>query len=161
MAWLALVGTLSGAILGAVTTLLADTIRAKRERRQRLDEARRQTYTDYLVALTETDAALQLLALSEETPVDRAAATAAFRSKAILSLRYQVGLVASPEVADAAETTYGKLRDIREALVTKTLDVGTRNSATAGSDGWQAVHTPYTDAVVNLRGAMQKEIRAS
>jgi hypothetical protein len=64
-------------------------------------------------------------------------------------------------VAEAAENAYGKLRGIREAFTNRGLDIGTRNSANAGSDGWQAVHTPYADAIGDLRAAMQNEFRES
>lgn len=143
------------------TTLLVDSIRARREKRQRSEDVRRQSYTDYLVALTETDAALQLVALGESTPVDRAAAVAAFRSKSILAHRYQVSLVASPAVAEAAETAYARLRDIREALATTALEVGTRSSSSEGSTEWKAVHHPYSDAIGKLRQTMQQEVAGS
>lgn len=143
------------------TTLLVDSIRARRQKRQRSEDVRRQYYTDYLVALTETDAALQLVALGQSTPVDPATAVAAFRSNSILAHRYQVSLVASPAVAEAAETAYARLRDVREALVTTSLEVGTHSSSFEGSPKWTAVHHPYTDAIGKLRQSMQQEIAGS
>lgn len=159
MEWITLVGTLSGGILGVSSALLVDWTRAKRERGHKFDEVRRNVYTAYLVALTETEGALQILALNQPTPIDRAAVMSVFRSKSLLAHRYQAALVAPPEVAHAAEGAYQKLRNIREAIVTTNLTVGTPKWATNGSTEWQAVHQPYWEAIEGLRAAMRDDIQ--
>jgi gas vesicle protein len=159
MEWLTLVGTLSGGILGVGSTLLVDRARAKRERGHRFDEVRRNAYTSYLVSLTETDAAMQILALGQATPIDRATVMSTFRSKSLLAHRYQAALVAPPDVTRAIEKTYEKLRRVREALITETLTVGKWNWETNGSSEWVEVHQPYGQAVEDLRAAMRDDIQ--
>lgn len=159
MEWLTLVGTLSGGILGVGSTLLVDRARAKRERGHKFEEVRRNAYTSYLVALTETDAAMQILALSQPTPIDRATVMSNFRSKSLLAHRYHAALVAPPTVTHAVENAYDKLRHVREALITETLTVGKWNWGTSSSSEWLDVHQPYGQAVEDLRAAMREDIQ--
>lgn len=154
-----MVGTLSGGLLGFATSLIMDVVRAKRERVHRLDQARREAYAQYLVTLTETDGALQVLALNETTPVDRSTAVSTFRSKSLLASLYQVVLVAPPPIAEAADDTYRKLRAIREAISTESLAVSTPGSEMRGSDNWEAVHGSYDKAIAALRAAMQADVQ--
>lgn len=50
--WLAVAGTLGGALLGAGSTMMVESLRARRERSVRQEEIRRQVYVKTLTALT-------------------------------------------------------------------------------------------------------------
>ncbi|HCT78106.1 MAG TPA: hypothetical protein DGT23_16315 [Micromonosporaceae bacterium] len=84
-----------------------------------------------------------------------------FRSKPLLAMRYQVDLIAPPPVAAAAEAAYQRLREIRETIVTTSLNVRTSHSADRGSAEWEAVHNPYINAIGNLRTAMRQDVQGS
>ncbi|WP_156094704.1 hypothetical protein [Nocardia lijiangensis] len=152
--WLAVVGTLGGAAVGASSTMFVDALRARRERSVRVEDTQRQTYVKCLMALTQTDNAMQALAIGR-TPLDRAEATAAFRSNQLVAAIYELELVAPQSVCDAAWLTYDKLRDIREALIAQSMTVG---RADAGSPEWRAVHEPFLAALEQLREAMRRQL---
>ncbi|WP_280402440.1 hypothetical protein [Nocardia carnea] len=151
--WLAVAGTLGGALLGAGSTMMVETLRARRERVGRLEETRRQVYVKTLTALTQTDTALQALAIEGPTPLGRAEATAAFRSHDLVATIYELELIAPEPVSDSAWEVYRRLRDIREMLIARPVVV---ERAGAGSPEWQAVHNPFLTALDGLRGAMRQ-----
>ncbi|MFI9507920.1 hypothetical protein [Nocardia sp. NPDC052566] len=152
---MAIVGTLSGAVVGAGATLLTDSIRARREKSQRFSDTQRQIYVKYLTAVVQTDTAVQALALRGPTPLSREDATAAFRSHALVAALHELELVASKAVREDGQAVYGKLRDIREALTTATMVVG---RSPAGSAEWHAVHQPFLDALERLRNTMRRDL---
>jgi hypothetical protein len=152
--WLTLVSTLSGGILGLAGGLLADTAKSRRERKRKLDDDRRQWYVDYLLALTETDGALQLAAVNSATPLARASLTEAWRQHSLPAKTYYVTLVAPPNVADAAEDAFNRLKDIRESL-------GSQSIAVHNSSAWDAIHEPCIHAVTRLRQAMRSDVTGS
>ncbi|MEV0466063.1 hypothetical protein [Nocardia tengchongensis] len=155
--WLAVVGTLGGAVVGATTTLVIDATRARREKAQRFGDTRREIYVKYLTALVQTDTAMQALGLHGATPLEREAVTAAFRSYSLVAVGYEVDLVASRAVREDAADAYRKLREIREALIETQLTVG---RAPAGSPEWHAVHAPFLRALDRLRHTMRHELNA-
>ncbi|WP_159843073.1 hypothetical protein [Nocardia sp. CY41] len=150
--WVAVVGTLGGAVLGAGSTMLVETIRARRERSVRLEDTRRQAYVKYLTALTQTDNAMQALAIGRSSPLDRAEATAAFRSNHLVAAIYELELFAPKSVCDNAWLAYGRLKDIRETLITQSVTI---ERAGAGSPEWRAVHEPFLAALKQLRESMR------
>ncbi|MGW4248619.1 hypothetical protein [Nocardia sp. NPDC004722] len=152
MEWVAVVGTLSGAAVGAGTTLLVDAIRARRERSQRFQDAQRGVYAKYLEALIKTDSAVQALAMSQLTPVASADATAAFRAHQLVAARFELELVAPREVSEAAEAAYDALNAMRLILTTTAVTVGNPG---VGSPEWVAVHEPFRTTLDNLRSAMR------
>ncbi|MGI5217122.1 hypothetical protein [Nocardia sp. CA-290969] len=151
--WLAVAGTLGGALVGAGSTMMVETLRARRERTGRLEETRRQVYVKTLTALTQTDTAMQALAIEGPTPLGRAEATAAFRSHDLVATIYELELVAPEVVSDDAWEVYRRLRDIREMLIAQQVVV---DRAGAGSPEWQAVHNPFLVALDRLRAAMRE-----
>ncbi|WP_433666480.1 hypothetical protein ACQP06_22615 [Nocardia sp. CA-136227] len=155
--WLAVVGTLGGAVVGAATTLAIDTTRARREKSQRFGDTKREIYVKYLTTLVQTDTAMQALGLHEPTPLDREAVTAAFRSFSLVAVGYELDLVAARAVREDAAEAYRKLRDIREALIETSMTVGRRP---AGSPEWHAVHEPFLRALDRLRQTMRHELNA-
>lgn len=145
-------GTLGGALLGAGSTMMAETLRARRARTERVEDTRRQVYVKCLSALTQTDNAMQALAIDGPTPLDRGEITAAFRSHQLVAAIYELELVAPKAVCDDAWSAYEKLRDIRERLVTHRVVVG---GTGGGSPEWQAVHQPFLVALEQLRAGMR------
>ncbi|MFI5718183.1 hypothetical protein [Nocardia sp. NPDC051750] len=152
--WLAVAGTLGGALVGAGSTMMVETLRARRERRSRLEDTRRQVYVKTLTALTQTDTAMQALAIEGPTPLGRADATAAFRSHNLVAAVYELELIAPKAVSDDAWQVYRRLRDMRELLIAQPVVV---DRAGSGSSEWQAVHDPFLAALDRLRAAMRDE----
>ncbi|MEU8899983.1 hypothetical protein [Nocardia sp. NPDC048505] len=155
MEWLAIVGTLSGAVVGAGATLLADVIRARRDKALRSNDIQRQIYVKFLATVVQTDNAMQALALGGPTPLGREESIAAFRSHHLVAALLELELVAPPPVRDAAKQTYERLRDIREALASTALTVGGPDN---GSAEWHAVHRPFRGALEQLKEAMRQEL---
>lgn len=152
MGWVTLIGTLSGAVLGVGSSMLIEGIRARRDRGNRLEEVRREAYVKFLTALTETETALQTLALSRPTPVDPGDVITAYRSQRILPTYYELLMVAPPVVSEAAENAYQGMRGIRDGITTLA-------TVERGSDPWQEVHLPYRHAVRRLRQVMRDSIQ--
>jgi hypothetical protein len=159
--WATPISTLVGGTIGIGSALLGDRLRVRRERMHQIDDVRRQLYAKYLEALTSTDSDLQLLAIAEETPVDAIKVRAVWRKYSVLALKYEVQLVASRVVAEAADATYSRLRVMRNAIRTTNLIVGSPGNLDddPGSDEWVAVHVPYINAIEDLRRAMRADIQ--
>lgn len=156
MEWLPIVSTLLGGGIGVGSTLAADTVRFRHQRRHDFDAVRRSTYAEFLTALTRTDTALQTATLSDATPLSRTLATTLFRSQSLLAHLYQVELVAPPTVCRSANETYSRLRDIREAVATSHVTVGR-----PCSENWEKVHVPYINALTELRALMRDDVQGS
>ncbi|MFC8517652.1 hypothetical protein [Streptomyces sp. NPDC057257] len=152
MEWLTLISTLSGGVLGVGSTLVVEAVRARRERGNHHVELQRTAYVRYLTALTETEAALQALALSRSTPIANAEVVAAFRSRHVMAARYELYLVAPSSVYSAAHEAYDRLRAMRVAIATTDVVVSD------DSADWQAIHVPYDDAFRQLRVAMRESL---
>lgn len=150
--WLTLISTLSGGVLGVGSTLVVEAVRAKRERGHRYAELQRTACVRYLTALTETEAALQALALSHSTPIANADVVEAFRSRHLVPARYELFLVAPPSVYTAAHEAYDRLRAMRVAIATTNVVVSD------DSADWHAIHVPYDDAFRRLRVAMRESL---
>lgn len=145
-----LISTLSGGALGVGSTLAVEALRARRDRGHHEAELQRTACVRYLTALTETETALQTLALSGSTPVANAKVVEAFRSQQLLAAHYELFLVAPPSVYSAAREAYNRLRAIRVAIATTDVVVGDDSAA------WQAIHVPYDDAFRQLRVVMRE-----
>ncbi|MEU6088059.1 hypothetical protein ABZ865_14780 [Streptomyces sp. NPDC047085] len=152
MEWLTLISTLSGGVLGVGSTLAVEAFRAKQERGHHHAELQRTACVRYLTALTETETALQTLALSRSTPVANGEVVEAFRSHHVIAARYELFLVAPPTVYDAARKAYDRLRAIRVAIATTNVVVAD------DSADWQAIHAPYDDAFRQLRVVMRESL---
>ena len=150
--WLAVAGTLGGALLGAGSTMMAEAFRARRARTERIEDTRRQVYVTCLSALTQTDNAMQALAIDHPTPLARGDITAAFRSHQLVAAIYELELVAPKAVCDSAWSAYERLRNIRELLITHSVVIG---GTGGGSPEWQAVHEPFLVSLGQLRAGMR------
>ncbi|MEU0805403.1 hypothetical protein [Streptomyces sp. NPDC005970] len=161
MDWTTPVSTLIGAIVGVGSTLLGETVRSRRDRGHQLHQLRRELYARYLEALTNTDSELQLLAIRQQAPVDEGDVRAAWRSHSLLSLNYEITLVAPTPVADAADTAYRSLRAMRNVIATTEVTIGnpgTPQNNAPGAAEWQRVHRTYIDALAALRSAMRADV---
>ncbi len=153
MDWTVPLSTLVGAFVGVGSTLLVDVVRSRRDRIHQAVTIRRQVYAQYLEALTKTDGELQMLAVSQATPVDELDTRTAWRKYSLLALRYEVELVAPESVSKTADAAYRTLRNMRNAINTTKLRVGT-----PGSPEWEEVHLPYIQAIDTLRSIMRADI---
>ncbi|MEV6840451.1 hypothetical protein AB0N17_39195 [Streptomyces sp. NPDC051133] len=156
--------TLFGGLVGVGSTLLAESVRSRRDRGHQLHQLRRQLYARYLEALTSTDSELQLLAVRQRAPVDGADLRAAWRGHSLLALNYEIALVAPPPVAAAAETAYRALREIRNLIGTAAVTISGPGPGPEGDDpgpgasAWRDAHLPYADALAALRSAMRADV---
>ena len=134
MQWSSLAGTALGALIGVSATLFADRLRW-RLGRQDMDKAtKRQTYADYLAALSNTRNELRGAARDESVVLaDRARrAVEAFKAGEAYELRYQVELIAPGAVIDASDKAFRALRKLRDlveagALHTEKLYISQRD----------------------------------
>lgn len=100
MDWSASINTLIGAGIGVGSTLLADRFRWRRERVRINEEARRQVYSAFMGALSDTYQTLYEIARDGHS-TDRPRATVAhdaFRAGNLYPLRYQLVLIAPWDV---------------------------------------------------------------
>lgn len=118
MDWGLLASTALGAVIGIVTTLAADHLRAKRSREERDETARQQLYGDYLAALARTRNHIRTAARDGGLPADERAraAAAAFHESNAYELRYQIAVVASKDVVETSTRVFRALRDLRDQV---------------------------------------------
>ncbi|MFD6243075.1 hypothetical protein ACFWFV_26770 [Streptomyces diastaticus] len=120
MNWGTQVSTIIGAVLGIGATLLVDRARHRREQTNRVQDVRRDLYTRYLTALTDSSSALRLIILKENDPAVRyQAALDAFRDSSVLTRRYEINLQAPPAVKEKSDRAYRLLRQWRDLLDAK------------------------------------------
>ncbi|MBW5420269.1 hypothetical protein GKQ77_01620 [Streptomyces sp. BG9H] len=125
MNWSSLLSTGVGALIGVSATLAAEWTRWKRNRHDNDQAIKRQTYAEYLAALSRTRNELRMAAWAPAMPREERARLAqeAFKAGGAYELRYQVALLA-PEMVDqasiAAFRTLRDLRDVVEAGVVRT-----------------------------------------
>ncbi len=160
MDWTTPVSTLIGALVGVGSTLLSESVRARRDRGNQSHQLRRQLYARYLEALTSTDSDLQLLAVRERAPVAETDLRAAWRGHSPLALHYEIGLVAPPPVTGAADTAYRALRTARNALGAAGATAGDSGTPDGrpGPAGPRDVRGGYIDALAVLRAAMRADV---
>jgi hypothetical protein len=159
-------GILTGGVIGAGSTILADVARWRRQRSETDRATRREVYSRFLEALTSADSELQLLAIESQAPVPEAATREVWQRNSVLSLSYEVQLIAPSPVVHASINAYMRLRALRNAIRTTALAVGntvafnipSRPDEFNGSSEWIAIHRPYMEAVDALREAMRKDI---
>jgi hypothetical protein len=118
MDWGVLASTALGAVIGIVTTLAADHLRAKRSREDRDESARQQLYGDYLGALARTRNHLRMAAWADSLPAEERArgAAEAFHESNAYELRYQIAVVAPRDVVEASTNAFRALRDLRDRV---------------------------------------------
>jgi hypothetical protein len=114
-----LASTVVGAVIGIGATTLADRSRWKREQTTSHNQLRRQAYAAYLAALVRAHEATRTAATGEHASADhkRAAIEEAFRSADPYVHRYEMALIAPPDVIEPAVQAFRRVRGIRDLLI--------------------------------------------
>ncbi|MEV0527091.1 hypothetical protein AB0I66_27030 [Streptomyces sp. NPDC050439] len=162
MDWLPLASAALGGVIGSGSTLLADRLRWRRERELRQSDLareaverqtalRRETYTQYLAALSKARNGLREVAhaptLSHDERVDKLREL--FLSSGAYELRFQMQLSASTDLVDLAEAAYKSLRILRTRI----------EDGAMFSDGlYLAARDAYHGALRDLRAGMRDEL---
>jgi hypothetical protein len=117
--WPTLASTIVGAAIGIAATTLADRSRWKREQTAGHAQLRRQAYATYLAALIRAHEAMRAAALGEYSSAElkEAAIQEAFRSADPYVRRYEMALLAPPDVIEPAVQAFRRVRGIRDLLV--------------------------------------------
>ena len=154
MQWGSLIGAVVGALIGVSATLSAEQMRWRRGRQDSDKTAKRQTYADYLAALSLTRNELRLASRRSSIPLEERSERAAesFRTGRAYELRYQVVLIAPTEVISASDRAFRALREIQQLVEDGTLHTDT--PYIAQRDAWEA-------AFAALRDRMREDLDAS
>ncbi|MFJ9034524.1 hypothetical protein ACIRQP_40005 [Streptomyces sp. NPDC102274] len=114
MNWISPLAALTGVLLGAGATALADRRRWRRESVTRLLELRTALYAEYLVAMEETGRDL-LRVLRTVSAEERAgAAAASFAGFNLGGTLQRIHVLAPPDVVRAADAVFRGLRNARD-----------------------------------------------
>lgn len=149
--WSTLASTIVGAIIGIAATTLADRSRWKREQAAGRDQLRRQAYAAYLAALIGAHEAIRTAALGEHSSAGsrEAAIQEAFRSADPYVRRYEMALLAPPEVIDPAVQAFRRVRGIRDLLV---------SGITADSAEYRKAQRDYYASIEAASDAMRNDL---
>jgi hypothetical protein len=121
--WSSLAGTALGALIGVSATLSAERTRWRRGRRDSDKVVKRQTYADYLAALSRARNEVRSAAFSGSVPLaDRSRRAAdAFKTGETYELRYQVALLGPDSAVSASDSEFRALRGLRDLVEAGTL----------------------------------------
>lgn len=116
MEWTTLVSTMSGAVIGVGSTLLADRLRWQRDAGERDRELLRSSYVQFLEALTQArDVISQASRASNPTRLEQV--RSALLEHGVHVKQYQLELLAPSHVASKARDAGYKLALYRDAVV--------------------------------------------
>lgn len=151
MDWSTLVSTVAGAGIGIGATLLADRSRWKREQAAGNSQLRRQAYAAYLAALIGAHERMRIAAAGEHAAAGRreAAIEEAFRSADPYVRRYEMALIAPPEVIDPAVQAFRRVRHIRDLLI---------SGVSASSAEYRQAQRDYYASIEAASDAMRVEL---
>jgi hypothetical protein len=154
MDWSSTISTLTGAIVGVGSTLLADRTRWRRDAGSKLRETRREVYTEFLSAMNRTSEALYAVALDVEGrgPSYEAAAYEAFRKHDVYAARERLILTGVEPVVISGDVAFHCLRDIRDAVAEGVIAGSAEHSRALGR---------YGDSLRELRNAMRTDLGAA
>ncbi|MBL7500271.1 hypothetical protein I6A84_32290 [Frankia sp. CNm7] len=119
MDWLPAVNTVIGATIGIAATSFAERARWKRESAKDWKSTKLAAYSRFLLATARAVENMRLIALqthSDGSARDRALQEA-FRSAEMLEARFEIITLASTRVAETANLTYRRARDLRSILM--------------------------------------------
>lgn len=154
MAWLTLIGTLTGTIVGITSTLIADRIRWHRDVNQNWMNIKRELYVSYVCALSDGSAALRkIMRESKNGEADlefklhnALLPTGAWR------LLHNLAMIAPNEVIAKAQAAQLALHVARDVLI-EVSDLGDYRYLEARKDLLAAIH--------ELRSAMRTDLGLS
>lgn len=156
------VGTLAAAALGAVigvgSTLVTDSVRARRDLDQKWRDTKRLVYVRFLVALAQAHSRIKVAASEELSPTERQRAVhRAFHddpehaeAKAILR---ELAITAPEDVYRIALEVYGRLRIIRDVLL--------RPSITTAHVDYRQASRPFWTGIDTLQDVMREDLRSA
>jgi hypothetical protein len=118
MDWSTLLGTVMGAVIGIGATLLADRARWRRDHDQRQIQIRRDTYTDFLTALSLAHSTMRTAALREypDGAVVPGTFATGIEESGIWRVRQRLSLCAPAHVIGLAMTACEAMVGIQDAL---------------------------------------------
>lgn len=118
MDWGAIVGTVTGALIGVGATSLADRSRWRREQATRQTMIKRELYAAYLAAVAQSWNEIRAAVIdSDDAWPERARlASLAYRNGGVYELRYQVSITAPPNVVALSDQTMRGMRDLTNRL---------------------------------------------
>ena len=123
MQWSSLIGAVVGAFIGVSATLSSEHLRWRRGRQDLSTRAgKRQTYAEYLSALSLTRNELRLASRNSSIPLEERAKRAAesFKTGRAYELRYQVILIAPEAVIEASDNAFRALQKIQRQVEDRT-----------------------------------------
>lgn len=149
-----MIGTVVGALIGVSATLSSEHLRWSRGRQDTDKASKRQTYANYLAALSLTRNELRLAARTGTGPAGARSqrAAEAFKTGSTYELRYQVVLVAPGNVITASNEAFRALRRLSELVEGGALH--TDDSYICERDAWEM-------AFAILREHMRHDLDAS
>ncbi|ALV34175.1 hypothetical protein AS200_20550 [Streptomyces sp. CdTB01] len=149
--WVALASTAVGGGIATVSAGLLERWRWRRDRVEQHIETRRVLYGSYLAALAKARHTCSLMARETELPASerRRAVWDAFEPCA--SLRYELAISAPRSVVSPAETSFRRLRDIRDTVA---------QGLPPESDEYARGRMQYDEAHLALRMAMRQDLGA-
>jgi hypothetical protein len=147
--WSSLIGAVVGALIGVSATVASEHMRWRRGRQDSDKATKRQTYADYLAALSLTRNELRLAALKSSIPPPERSkrAAKAFSTGRTYELRYQVALIAPMELTAASDHAFRSLRQLRDLVQDGTLR--TDSSYAEQKAIWEAAFTALRDRMKN------------
>ena len=145
MQWSSLIGAVVGALIGVSATLSSEHLRWRRGRQDSDKASKRQTYAEYLSALSLTRNELRLASRNSSIPLEERAKRAAesFKTGRAYELRYQVMLIAPEVVIEASDNAFRALRRIQRQVEDGTLH--TEASYIALRETWDSSFDVLTD----------------
>ncbi|MGW4806477.1 hypothetical protein [Kitasatospora sp. NPDC004272] len=152
MDWGTAVSTLIGAAIGLGATYTGDAVRARRGRRERWSEQRRQLYADYLAALSRVADDFHAIARHPDRTDLDVRASDAWRSSLVYGLRYQMTIDAPEQIADLSDDCFRRLREVRGVV---------GDGARTRSPEFRTAAHAYDSALTRLRAAMRSDLAAN
>jgi hypothetical protein len=147
----------AGAVIGVGSTLITDSVRARRDRDQRWIDTKRLIYARFLGALTQAHSRIKVAAAGEFSPAEKhKAVSQAFHddpqhaeAKAILT---ELAITAPEHVHRLAVEVYECLRTIRDVL--------SQPSVTAAGTEFRLASKPFWDGIETLQNVMREDLQS-
>lgn len=149
--WITLLGTLLGALIAMGATLGNEKLKWRREQYKGLRDERKDTYSQFLAAATEAHETMRIVVLNpnDDDEHKQLKLREEFQNSGVYRLRYQVAIIASQPVLDAAETLFFLVRELRDEL-TEVGDIE--------ADSYKQLRRKYGNAHRELQNVIRSEL---
>lgn len=151
MPWTTLASAVVGALIATASAALLDRSRWRREQDDRLINARRVLYGEYLACLSQARNDFRSLARNQTVDVVERERSARDSFAPCYGVRYQMSITAASNVFVASENAFRRLRDVRDLAAAGTL---------AGDEAYSGGRAEYEAALTCLRDAMRLDLGA-